>query len=245
MTQQTTCGRNCKKCLQKLCTQGIPIFASLAYEQLTRIAGMTLHQRYAKGETICSQGQSTDYVAIFNEGSAKAVKTGADGREQILYVFSQGDFFGEQQLFAPAPVPWTLIALEPVLLCTLTRRSFGDLLRENPDIGLNIINELGSRLSRMEQALHSMGARSAEARIASALLHFADKYGSPHPEGIQIRMPLSREGLAGYIGLARETVSRKMGQMESDGLLRSLTARQLLLRNPDALLALAEAGDAE
>ena len=95
MTQQTTCGRNCKKCLQKLCTQGIPIFASLAYEQLTRIAGMTLHQRYAKGETICAQGQSTDYVAIFNEGSAKAVKTGADGREQILYVFSQGDFFGE------------------------------------------------------------------------------------------------------------------------------------------------------
>lgn len=241
MTQPTVCGRNCKKCLQKLCTQGIPIFSALAYEQLSRIASLTLHQRYAKGEVICAQGHAAEYVAIFNEGSAKAVKTGADGREQILYVFSQGDFFGEQQLFSPAPAPWTLIALEPVLLCTLTREAFGELLRENPDIGLNIINELGSRLTRMEQALHSMGSRSAEARIASALIHFADKYGSPHPEGTHIRMPLSREGLAGYIGLARETVSRKLGQLETDGILRSLTARELLLLDADGLAALAEA----
>ncbi len=240
LSQQPACGRNCKKCLQKLCTQGIPIFATLDYAQLARIAAMTLHKRYAKGEIICAQGHEAGYVAIFNEGSAKAVRTGTDGREQILYVFAQGDFFGEQQLFSPSPSPWTLVALEPVLLCTLTREAFAELLRENPDIGLNIINELGSRLSRMEQALHSMGARTAEARIATALLQFADKYGTPHPEGTLIRMPLSREGLAGYIGMARETVSRKLGQLETDGLLRSLSARQLLLTDLAGITALAE-----
>lgn len=241
MTKQSAaCGRNCIKCLQKLCTQGIPIFSSLGYEQLGQIAAMTLHRRYARGETICAQGHAADYVAIFNEGSAKAVKTGVDGREQILYVFSEGDFYGEQQLFSPTPSPWTLIALEPVLLCTLTRDAFAELLRDHPDIGLNIINELGTRLARMEQALHSMGTHSAEARIATALLGFADKYGVPHPEGILIRMPLSREGLAGYIGLARETVSRKLGQMEADGMIRSLTSRQLLLTNPAVLTELAE-----
>jgi CRP/FNR family transcriptional regulator len=76
--------------------------------------------------------------------------------------------------------------------------------------------------------------------LPPALLQFADKYGTPHPEGTLIRMPLSREGLAGYIGMARETVSRKLGQLETDGLLRSLSARQLLLTDLAGITALAE-----
>jgi hypothetical protein len=40
--------------------------------------------------------------------------------------------------------------------------------------------------------------------------------------------------------MARETVSRKLGQLETDGLLRSLSARQLLLTDLAGITALAE-----
>jgi len=236
---EPACGRNCSQCLQKLCTRSIPIFANLTHAQLTRISELTAHRRWRRGETICLEGHTLDFVAIIHEGGAKAVRTGADGREQILYLFAEGDFFGERQLLTQQPAPWTLIALEPVRLCLLSREAFGTLLRESPDIALNIIGELGRRLGRLENALLGMGARRAESRLAAVLSEFAEAYGQPHPEGILIRMPLSREGLASYIGMARETVSRKLGQFEDSGLLKTVDGRRLLLLAPEALAAMA------
>ncbi len=236
---EPACGRNCSQCLQKLCTRSIPIFANLTHAQLKRISDLTAHRRWNRGETICMEGHAADYVAIFNAGSAKAVRTGADGREQILYLFSEGDFFGERQLLTQQPAAWTLVALEPVRLCLLSREAFGTLLRENPDIALNVIGELERRLGRLENALLGMGARRAEARLAAVLSEFAASYGQPHPEGILIRMPLSREGLASYVGMARETVSRKLGQFEDNGLLRSLDGRRMLLLAPETIAAMA------
>jgi len=36
-----------------------------------------------------------------------------------------------------------------------------------------------------------------------------------------VRLPLSREGMANYLGIARETISRKFSQMENEHLIRS------------------------
>lgn len=242
---EPACSRNCSQCLQKLCTRTIPIFATLSHAQLARISELTTHRRWERGETICMEGHAAEYVAIFHAGSAKAVRSGPDVREQILYLFSEGDFFGERQLLTRQPAAWTLIALEPVRLCLLSHEAFGVLLRESPDIALNVIGELGRRLGRLENALVGMGARRAESRLAAVLSEFAESYGQRHPEGILIRMPLSREGLASYVGMARETVSRKLGQFEDEGLLRALDGRWLLLLAPDALAALAQDAGAD
>ena len=89
---------NCAKCKDRLCIHKVPIFSSLDSEDLRKIMGLISHSEYKKGETIVFEQEEPDSVIIINEGSAKAYKNTADGREQILYVFSEGDFFGEQNL---------------------------------------------------------------------------------------------------------------------------------------------------
>ncbi len=85
-----------------------------------------------------------------------------------------------------------------------------------------------------------MGVRALEGRIGAALLEFADKYGTPAPGGTLVRLPFSREGLASYIGIARETVSRKLGQLESDGVIRSEGNRAILILDRTALEEVSE-----
>jgi CRP/FNR family transcriptional regulator len=60
------------------------------------------------------------------------------------------------------------------------------------------------------------------------------------PEGVLIRLPLSREGMASQLGIARETVSRKLSQLESDGVIRSISNKSILLLKLDALAAAAD-----
>lgn len=181
-----------------------------------------------------------DSLIIINEGSAKAFKYTPTGQEQILYVFDEGNFFGEQYLFTSQIAAYHVQALEPIKCCMLSKSHFEQLLYRYPDIAVKIIQELGQRMTRLENALQSMGVRNVDTRISALLLDFAGKYGSETPDGLLIKLPLNREGMANYLGIARETVSRKLSQLESDGILRSVTNKSILVLNHSALQELAQ-----
>lgn len=229
------CGHCREDCLHKLCMHKVPIFSSLGPEDLAPIASLIRHGEYQKGETLFDEGDSPEALVIINDGSVKAFKVTPDGREQILYVFSGGDFFGERNLFGRKEAAYTVEALEPVRTCSFTRDGFHEVLRAHPEIAVKIIEELEERMARMESALQSMGVRNVDRRISALLLDFAGKYGAAVPEGILIRLPLSREGMANYLGIARETVSRKLGQLESDGVIRSVSNKNILVLDHGAL----------
>ncbi|WMJ89882.1 Crp/Fnr family transcriptional regulator [Anaerocolumna sp. MB42-C2] len=219
----------CMFCSNKLCIHKVPIFNGLNQEDLIKISEKIEHKDYKKGEAIFNLGDKPDTIVIINEGSAKAYKYTPDGREQILYIFSEGDFFGEQYLLNNQTAAFTVEALTPFKACTLTKFQLQQLLFKYPDIALKIIEELGGRMARLEKSLQSMGVRSVDTRISSLLMDFSEKYGKAVTEGILIRLPLSREGMANYLGVTRETVSRKLSQMEDEGTIRSVSNKSILI----------------
>lgn len=227
----------CEDCLHKLCANKIPVFSSLSRGEMSYLSSIARHGKYGRGETVVLEGEPLDALVILNEGSAKAYRLTPDGREQILYVFSQGDFFGERNLLGGGETSFTVEALEQVRTCVFGREDFFALLRSNPDIAVIILQELEKRMERMENALQSMGVRSLDGRIGSLLLDFAEKYGTATPEGTLIRPPLSREGMASFLGIARETLSRKLSQLEAEGVLRSAGGKNILILDAKALKA--------
>lgn len=232
-------GCHCNRCKDKLCMHKVPILASLDRDDLEKIADLITHHIFKKGETLIREGDRTDSIVIIHEGSAKAYKTTSDGREQILYVFSEGDFFGEQNLLRNYYATFTVEALQTLKTCHLSKSQFQQLLYSFPDIAVKIIDELGSRMTRLETALQSMGVRNVDNRIGGILMEFAAKYGSEEPSGTVIHLPLSREGIANYLGVARETVSRKFSQLESEGVIRSRNNKEIIILDPEALQSLA------
>jgi CRP/FNR family transcriptional regulator len=193
------------------------------------------HREYRKGESIYKEGDKLDSIVIINEGSAKALKYTADGREQILYVFSEGDFFGEQYLLSDQIATFTVETLEKVKVCMFSKENFTQLILNYPNIAMQIIEELGERVTQLLNTIQNIGAKSVDARVSSLLLDFSKKYGKKVPEGTLIRLPLSREGMANYLGLARETVSRKLGQFESEGYIQSVSNKSILLKEEEAI----------
>lgn len=226
---------NCKKCNHKLCTQKVSIFSSLNMEQLAKVGDLINHRRYKKGKLLVMEGEKTESLVIINEGQVKAYKTTLDGKEQIIYIFSEGDFFGERNLLRDYASPYNVEALEETHVCIIHKRDFQILIKSIPDIAVKIMEELCMRLDRLENTIETMGSRTVEARVSLVLLEFADKYGKPHPRGTLIELPLSREGIANYIGLARETVSRKMSILQEEGILEMIGNKKVLLLNRSEL----------
>lgn len=231
---ETEC--HCGRCMDRLCMHKVPILSSLDKEDLEKIADMISHHTFKKGETLVMEGDRMDSIIILHEGRAKAYKNTADGREQILYVFTEGDFFGEQNLFRNQYSSYSVEALQSLKTCHLSKDQFQKLLYRYPEIAVKIIDELGNRMARLENAMQSMGVRNVDNRIGETLLEFASKYGTQDEKGTIIHLPLSREGIANYLGVARETISRKLSQLESEGVIRSLNNKEIQILDNEALL---------
>lgn len=228
-------GCGCERCQNQLCARRVPIFSSLDTEELGRVVNLIIRRRYLKGELIVIEGSYLESLVIINKGQVKAFRDTQEGKEQILYIFSEGDFFGEKNLLRNQVATYNVEALEETGICMIKKQDFQHLLRKYPEIGLKIMEELCSRLDRLEYVVESMGAKNVEARINAVLLEFAKKYGKVHPRGVLIELPLSREGIANYIGLTRETVSRKMSLLQDEGLIEMIGNKKVIILDKKAL----------
>jgi CRP-like cAMP-binding protein len=225
----------CGSCQHKLCAGRVSLFTSLDNEQLLQVMKLIIHKEYKKGEILLFEGEIRNDLVIVNKGQVKAFRNTVDGKEQILYIFSEGDFFGEKNLLRDQASNYGVEALEETHICIIHKDDFQKLVKEYPDIGLKVMEVLCERLDRLENTIETMGTRTVGARVSSVLLEFADKYGKSSPQGTIIDLPLSREGIANYIGLTRETVSRKMSSMQDEGLIEMIGNKKVLLLNRPAL----------
>jgi CRP/FNR family transcriptional regulator len=199
------------------------------------------HKRYKKGEILVKEGDRAEGFTVIQNGSAKAYRITGDGREQILYIFPANDYYGARFLLTEEEVPYTVEALEECDVCILSTEHFRSLLLTQPKVAVEIIEAMANRMRVLESAMQSMGGRNAEIRIASLLLEFRLPYGREVDGVTEITLPLSREGLANYLGLARETLSRKLNDLEEEGVITLVGSRVVRIEDLDRLLGLASA----
>lgn len=226
---------SCQSCTHKLCARKVPIFSSLDEEELNQVVNLIIRRKYLKGELLVLEDAKMDGLVIINSGKVKAFRVTSEGKEQILYIFSQGDFFGEKNLMTNQKSPYHVEALEETNICMIKKEDFQNLLRSYPNIGFKIMEELSNRLERLENAIETMGVKNVETRINKVLLEFAERYGIRNAKGILVELPLSREGIANYVGLTRETVSRKMSRLQDEGIIEMEGNKKIIILDAEAL----------
>ena len=232
---------NCTNCKTTLCAKKVPIFSFLSDEELKKIVDMTGHKSYKKGELLCREGEKSDTLFIINEGGVKISKLTKDGKEQIVHILTSGDFFGELSLFSNNETyNFDVYAISATKICTLTKQNMDEILMNNPEISLKLLQVITKRLSDTENLAQNLATNDAEIRIAYMLLEFAEKYGVPTNQGLQVKLPISREEMASYVGVTRETISRKLSIFEELGIISHKGNKMIIINKLDMLKSYVE-----
>ena len=210
--------------------ESVPIFSDLSKSDLTKISDRMTHRKFTKNQMILLEDDLGQTFFVIATGSVKITRLSDDGREVILAMLGESDFFGEMSLLDGDGRSANVVALEESEVLTLARNEFLDILEQYPRISISLLEELTNRLRKSDQQIESLSLSDVEQRIGITLIRLAEELGTIKQGSVKIKNLPFQQDIANMAGTSRETVSRTFKLLEEKGLL-SRQGRLLVIYN--------------
>ena len=133
--------------------RNIPLFTGLPTARLKLIAYTAEVVQFAPGEVMVRQGDPADGVYIITEGEAEVLIEEADGHELQVATMGRNGLFGETAVISKGRRTATVRARERVVAFKISANVFLDLVRQSPEIGMQVMTVLAQRLERQSALL--------------------------------------------------------------------------------------------
>lgn len=195
-------------------------FANLEKRYIDRIVKNSLEKRYSKGEAVFTQGEECDGFYIVKSGEVKVCKLSSEGREQVLGMFKEGDFFGIVPLFDGGPYPANAEVCVDSVLIKIGKAPFLEIIKENPMISLNILPKISKRTREFTSAVENLSLKDVKDRLFSFILDEIDKRGTKDKDGMIIDLGMTHEEIAARLGTVREVITRSLSKLQKEGRLK-------------------------
>ncbi len=233
--------------------RALPLFLPNTKEEVALVQRLKHRElRLEEGDTLIHEGQTDARIYTLLEGWAHRFKTLSDGRRQILNFLMPGDFVGVQQHMSDA-ASHGVEMLTAGRLCVFERDALWELHRQQPSMGFNITWLTSHEESLVNDNLLSLGRRSAEERVATALILLYKRAaalrglgvargtdGAEHPGKLPgVRFPVTQQHLADALGLSLAHTNKTLRKLARRGLYR-IDDGQLTLLDPKAMVRLAD-----
>lgn len=222
------------------CLKGVDLFTALGQAEIARLACFARQKPCGKGETVVTQfDPAGEHLYVVAEGEAAVIVEGHDGKESIVALLKQGDFFGEMSLFDGSPRAASVRTTAASRLIVLRGEDILRGLREWPGFALTLLGEMMRRLRQSNAKVAGLAHQRVERRVALVLLQLFEERGVRlKDEGgrrcIILRGRPTQQQLAEMAGTSRETVSRVVSDWEKKGIVRD-HVRDLFLLDEAAL----------
>lgn len=195
----------------------VPLFSGLDSTDMKTLMGAITRRKYPKEAVIFFEHDPGDAMFMIITGRIKVTILSDDGREIILSMLSDNDFFGEMALLDNEPRSATAIAVQETEVAVLYQKDFLSIVEKRPRVLINLLSALSSRLRKANHQIGSLALLDVYGRVAGVLLEMARENGIRLKDGrIRFRRPTHQE-IANMIGATRETVSRTISDLHRQG----------------------------
>jgi CRP-like cAMP-binding protein len=177
-------------------------------------------REYEKGQIILLEESMGETFFIITRGTVKVTRLSDDGREVILAMLGESDFFGEMSLLDGEGRSANIVANENAEVMTLSRRDFLECLESYPKIAIALLEELAVRLRKSDQQIESLSLSDSEQRIGITLIRLAEERGTIKRGNVIVHNLPFQQDIANMAGTSRETVSRTLKLLEDKKLVK-------------------------
>ena len=200
-------------------TARIPVGNALDW---TRVR--TEHVEYSERAVIFAQGDPATAVMYMKTGVARLSILSSAGKEAVVAILNDGDFFGEGCLAGQLRRMATATAMAACTILVVDKPDMVRLLHTRPAFADRFLSHMLTRSIRIEEDLLDQFFNSIEKRLARTLLLLA-RYGEPEASH-RVLPRVSQELLSEMVGTTRSRVNllmnkfRRLGFIEYNGVLK-------------------------
>lgn len=212
----------------------VPVFSTLAPQDLERIAQVAVPRHLAPGEVLFREGDVSDTCYVVRSGRVRAVRVNPGGRTITLATFGPPEFFGELAMSEEVPRSATVEALEASELVAVLGGDMRRLMSEHPQIPLRMVAALGRRLRETNERLSRQSFQTVQSRVAAALSDLVERRVAEGAVGKDVVLDATQADVAQLAGSSRESASRFLAVLQRAGVLSQGRGR-LVIHDPGAL----------
>lgn len=191
------------------------IFKELSLLDRKRLEQVMHKRKYLKNQAIYTQGSVPNGIFFVNEGKLKKFKVDNEGREQIIYIYNQEEFFGYSAILSEETYSASTSAIENSVISFIYKEDFLSILDCSPDFSRLLLKSLSHEFRVMINLIAVLSQRTVRERVALSLLVLQDKYKGNKGGNISI----SRHDLASMAGTVIETLARILHDFKHENLI--------------------------
>jgi CRP/FNR family transcriptional regulator len=185
----------------------------LEHETLYELAKSATWKVYSPDAVIFWEGDIESNLFYLRYGWLKVIKTGPDGREQVLRFLGPGEIFNAIGVFAKRPNPATALALEEAGIWLIPRDALEKILFSHPHTALQIMENMADRFIGLVELTADLSLRTVEARLAKLLLEQSCEGAIPR------RRWSTLTEMAAHLGTVPDVLSRAVRELSRAGLI--------------------------
>lgn len=158
----------------------------------------------------------------------RVVNYSLSGREITYDEIVAGRYFGEFAALDGQPRSANVIALTDTLVASVSPDTFLNLLRDNPDMAVQVMQELAKLIRASTDRIMDLSTLGAHNRVHSELLREARTHARDDNTAVISPIPVHSD-IASRVSTTRETVARVFGDLTKQGLIKRAKNELLVL----------------
>jgi CRP-like cAMP-binding protein len=203
------------------------LFGQLSPAEIEHLGSYIKRRSLPRGTVIFAEGEPGTGLMSVLAGAVKISVLSADGREIVLSTMREGDIFGEIALLDGHPRSANATAVTDCELIMIERRDFIPFLRSHPDLIIQIIWILCSRLRHTNEQVQDVTFLNLRRRLAKTLLRLTADAEKP---GLGPKVAITQREIGEIVGKSRESTNKQLRSWVKHGLIRLERGAVVVLR---------------
>src|SRR5690554_5433495 len=212
---------------------GFNLFKKLDEEEFNRLNFEKTCSIYKKGSVIYREGSRLTGFFCVTRGILKIIKTGIDGKEQIIRFAKKGEIIAYRSLLSQELACTTAKVIEEAVLCHIPYQTLLFLIKSNWQFSHHMLQIVCRELREANDYITDIAQKTVRERLAEVLLLLKENFELDNENTLQIS--LTREELANMVGTATESVIRLLSEFKQDNLIE-IHGRKIRLLNIPKLI---------
>ncbi len=200
--------------------KSIPVIGS--HELALQIQKIGRSKTFQPNQEVFAEGDKAEFLPLILTGKVKILRFLPEGKEVIINIFQDGEFFAIPPVYDGGTYPATAIAIEKTKLLLIYRQDFLDLLEKSNEFSSLTMAKMSQLLRETTASIQNLATASPEKRVGHILIRLVKK------EKMPFKIALRRQDIAEMAGLTTETTIRAVRKLAEKDMVKIVHGKIIL-----------------